>query len=127
MSARRTRSFWGAKYLGFRCSHCGHCCRDTIVPVTGSDVARLREGTGLSVARIVSFFAPDEFEDEGDGLTFIDLDVGRRTMGLRRAHDPKGDRCAFFQGDRCSVYEHRPTTCRLWPFTVRFDERGRIS
>jgi Fe-S-cluster containining protein len=125
----RPRAYWGAKYLSFRCTGCGNCCTDTIVPITGDDLRRLCEGTGLPADRVVSFYAGDEFDDGGSGLVYVELDVGARTMGLRRraarAHGEATDVCRFFRDGRCSVYEHRPVTCRLWPFSLTLDGRGR--
>ena len=31
----------------------------------------------------------------------------------------------FFQKDRCTIYEHRPMTCRVYPFNIELDEEGR--
>ena len=30
--------------------------------------------------------------------------------------DPKNPDCQFLNGNRCHVYEARPTQCRTWPF-----------
>ena len=126
LRARRPK-FNGEKFLGFRCTECGNCCSDTIVPITHDDVARLVKGTGLRARDVATFYTAADFDDGGEGLQFINLDGGRRTLGLRKRFDKDNDRdaCAFFKGDRCSVYEHRPVTCRVWPFTLRFDASGR--
>jgi Fe-S-cluster containining protein len=127
--APRPRAYWGAKYLAFRCTECGNCCTETIVPVTGDDVRRLCAGTGLPAERVVTFYGGDEFEDGGEGLAFVDLAAGPRTMGLRRrrarVNGQDADVCRFFRDGRCSVYPHRPITCRLWPFSLSLDDRGR--
>lgn len=124
--ARRPK-FNGQKYLGFRCTECGNCCSDTFVPITDLDVRRLMDGTGMKAEDIVTFFAPDDFEDKGEGLSFANLDGGRFTLGLQKRHDKANgrDACKFFRDNRCSVYEHRPVTCRVWPFTLSFDATGR--
>jgi Fe-S-cluster containining protein len=128
-SPRKARAFWGAKYLSFRCTHCGACCKETIAPITGDDLERLVKGTGLSPHQVVDFYAGSEFEDGGEGLVYVDLDVGSRTMGLRRAVNRRGQPtgCRFFVEERCSVYDHRPVTCRLWPFTVALDDQGQMN
>ena len=122
LRARRPK-FNGEKFLKFRCTECGNCCSDTIVPITHEDVARMMKGTGLKAMDIATFYKSSDFDDGGEGLQFVNLDGGRRTLGLRKRFDKENDRdsCAFFKGDRCSVYEHRPVTCRVWPFTLRFD------
>ncbi len=129
MMARKARktAIRGEKFLKFRCTDCGNCCTDTIVPVTSEDVARLVKGTGLAAADVAQFYKASEFEDEGVGLHFVKLDVGSRVMGLKKRFDEKDEReaCKFFKDNRCSVYEHRPVTCRVWPFTLSFDETGK--
>jgi Fe-S-cluster containining protein len=124
--ARRPK-FHGEKFLKFRCTECGNCCSDTIVPVCDEDVRRLMKGTGLKASEIAAFYTKEDFDDLGEGLEFINLDKGRRTMGLLKRNDKENgrDACHFFRANRCSVYEHRPVTCRVWPFTLRFDASGR--
>ena len=130
LRARRAkRNFKGAKYLNFRCTDCGNCCSDTIVPITGQDVQRLMKGEKLKATDILEFYKSDEFDDGGEGLHFAELDEGRKVMGLQKRWDAENgrDACKFFKNNRCSVYESRPVTCRVWPFTLRFDDKGRIT
>jgi Fe-S-cluster containining protein len=124
--ARRPK-FSGQKYLAFRCTECGNCCSDTLVPITDLDVRRLMEATGLPAEEIVAFYAPSDFEDKGEGLSFANLDGGRFTLGLQKRRDEENgrDACKFFVNNRCSVYAQRPVTCRVWPFTLAFDATGR--
>jgi Fe-S-cluster containining protein len=124
--ARRPK-FHGEKYLKFRCTECGNCCSDTIVPVTDEDVRRIMEGTGLKAGQVATFYTKKDFDDGGEGLQFVNLDGGRRTLGLLKRMDKENGReaCEFFRDNRCSVYKDRPVTCRVWPFTLRFDASGR--
>lgn len=124
--ARRPK-FHGEKYLKFRCTECGNCCSDTIVPITDDDVKRMMEGTGLKATDIATFYKSSDFDDGGEGLEFANLNGGRRTLGLRKRMDKENGReaCKFFKDNRCSVYKDRPVTCRVWPFTLRFDASGR--
>jgi Fe-S-cluster containining protein len=124
--ARRPK-FHGEKFAKFRCTECGNCCSDTIVPITAEDVKRMMDGTGLKALDICTFYKSEDFDDAGDGLQFANLDGGRRTLGLRKRFDKENDRdsCAFFKDNRCSVYESRPVTCRVWPFTLSFDATGK--
>jgi Fe-S-cluster containining protein len=124
--ARRPK-FHGEKYLKFHCTECGNCCSDTIVPVSDEDVRRLMQGTGLKAGEIATFYTKADFDDGGEGLEFVNLTGGRRTLGLRKRLDTENDRdaCKFFRDNRCSVYQDRPVTCRVWPFTLRFDASGR--
>lgn len=118
--------FPGEELLAFRCTMCGNCCTQTIVPVTAADVARLAAGTGIPAERIVTFHAADDFSSGAEDLSYAELDVGRRVMCLRRRKVGDGNVCRFYGKDGCSVYEHRPLTCRQWPFDVTLDGRGHL-
>jgi Fe-S-cluster containining protein len=99
----------------FRCTDCGNCCTETVVPVTTVDVLRVARATGLRPDKIVSFYAPGSFVDGGRGLPFAALDVGPRVMGLAQTGDR---RCKFHRSDRCTVYDVRPVVCRTFPFSI---------
>jgi Fe-S-cluster containining protein len=77
----------------FKCAACGDCCRFRTTPIEKADVKRL-EAAGYK----------DFYEIKGD-------------MRLRRQRG----KCIFLKDDKCSVYEHRPTVCREFPF---FKEYG---
>ena len=123
----KRKKFSGEKFLKFRCTDCGNCCTDTIVPITHLDVKRMMLGTKLPATEIVEFYKASEFADEGEGLHFAELDMGRRVMGLKKRFDEKEEResCKFYLDQRCTVYEHRPVTCRVWPFTLSMDSSGK--
>jgi Fe-S-cluster containining protein len=123
----RRRKISGEKFLKFRCTDCGNCCTDTLVPVTHLDLLRMQKGLGLKAGEIVEFFKGSEFEDEGEGLQFVELDMGPRVMCLKKRFEEKEEResCKFYRDQRCSVYEHRPVTCRVWPFTLSLDKEGK--
>lgn len=118
----------GAEWLDFHCTDCGNCCTQTLVPITADDLWQVCRGTGLAPGRVASFQPTSRFDDGGEGLPVVQLDEGRRVMCLAR--QPAGaydDLCGFHQEGRCSVYEHRPVTCRLFPFVVSLDpETGEI-
>ncbi len=115
----------GSKFLRFRCTHCGNCCTDTIVPVTHHDLKRLSKGTGLKAERFCAFYKADDFDDGGEGLGWVELAEGRRVLGLKK--QDKADACFFFKDERCSVYEHRPITCRVYPFQLDFNRQGQVT
>lgn len=81
------------------CTQCGNCCRALIVYLTQQDVHRLAAGTGHTV---------EAFE-----AAYIDPLPARHPeeWGQFR-HRP----CAFLDGKKCSVYAHRPDSCRDYPF-----------
>lgn len=110
-------------YTTVACSGCGTCCTVPIVPVTDSDVARLTAATGKCAAELVRFYKPEELEFDRDAEVWIRFSYGKRAMGLRR----KRGRCQFLTNDaRCSVYAHRPMTCRTFPYAIEFDDDGKV-
>jgi len=48
------------RYLNFRCTGCGNCCRNTVVCITDGDIRRIVEGTGKSPRDFVCFYTHDE-------------------------------------------------------------------
>jgi len=54
--------------------------------------------------------------------SWVRLGKGRRVMALKTTHD----HCVFLESasNRCTIYEHRPVTCRDHPFNVTFSARG---
>lgn len=81
------------------CTQCGNCCRTLTVYLTQSDVQRMAEGTGHSV---------ESFE-----ATYIDPLPKRHPEEWGQFRNRP---CAFLNGKMCSVYEHRPDSCRDYPF-----------
>lgn len=113
----------GAEYLGFRCNGCGSCCRQLRVALTHHDLLRLSRGLGRPAASLVDWLPPDAVDMTGEPGSFVELGSGRRLMVL--AQD--GGACRLLDAaDRCSAYEHRPHDCRLFPFDLSRDERGRL-
>ena len=112
------------RYLKFRCTGCGNCCRRTTVMVTDEDVRRLEQGTGLPAREFVRFVGESDVELEKRSPWWIR--VGKRRALLALQHRP-GGACRFLDEDnRCTVYEHRPVTCREHPFEVAISESGAL-
>jgi Fe-S-cluster containining protein len=110
--------------LNFRCTCCGDCCREPIVLVTDADIRRIVTHTGQPIHQVAAFYAPDDIEwgRENDG--WIRLDEGWRILGLRRTDDG----CQYLRDDDlCGIYDHRPVTCRRYPFDVEFGGRGDLT
>jgi Fe-S-cluster containining protein len=83
--------------VGFRCKKCGICCREQPADLIAEEQLKIEE-KGFK-----HFLGdPDEVVDY---IRFI-----------RR----KKDGSCFFLGkdDECSIYEIRPATCRIQPFTI---------
>lgn len=112
------------KYLKFRCTGCGNCCRNTVVCLTDADVKRIVEGTGQSPLDFVRFYSHDEVSMSQKDRSWVRLARGKRVMALRWV----GEHCRFLEDktNRCTVYEHRPVTCRDHPFNVTFSDAGAV-
>lgn len=107
------------KWQRVSCTGCARCCKETIVPVTDADVKRLVKATGQSAQEIIRFADKHEIDYEPDAEAWIRLNYGRRSMVLRK----KNDRCLFLDdNNRCTVYAHRPMTCRTFPLQVSLSE-----
>ena len=76
------------------CKACGECCRGLDISVTEADITRLSSCLGMK---------PVEFTTR---FTILDQDG-----------DPEipSTPCPFLSGSLCSVYAHRPDTCRSYP------------
>ncbi len=85
------------------CTACGNCCMRLQVHVTPDDVATLAAGIDVPVNAIHERYLTDE--------GCAEIEEWRRFK-----HSP----CAFLDGKRCSVYEHRPETCRAYPELTDF-------
>ena len=109
--------------LGFRCTCCGNCCREPIVLVTDQDIKRIMKHTDQEAKDIVNFYKPSEIEWSKSKPGWIKFKKGRRIMGLRRNEDG----CQYLGSDEmCTIYEHRPITCRRYPYNVEFNGKGQV-
>jgi Fe-S-cluster containining protein len=112
------------RYLKFRCTGCGNCCRDTVVCITDADVRRIVDGTGKSPMEFVRFFSHNEISMSTNDPLWVKFGDNKAVMGLRSTHD----RCVFLDDktNLCTIYEHRPVTCRDHPFNVTTSDTGAI-
>lgn len=86
------------------CTECANCCRSLQVSLTPSDAQRLADGLTIPLNDIVA--------------VLVDLEAGAQVdeWGVFR-HSP----CTLLKDKRCSVYSHRPESCRVYPmFTPDF-------
>ncbi|MCU0512434.1 MAG: YkgJ family cysteine cluster protein [Anaerolineae bacterium] len=86
------------------CTQCGHCCRALDVYLIRQDIERLAAGLHTAPAALLA--------------EQVDL-VGEQIEGEwgKFRHKP----CVFLSGRRCTVYTHRPDSCRRYPqFTPEF-------
>ncbi len=112
------------RYLNFRCTGCGNCCRRTQVLVTDEDVRRIERGVGLPVADFIRFVPEEDIGLEKRSPWWIRFGGRRAAMALR--HRP-GGACVFLDDEnRCTIYEHRPITCHEHPFEVEVSDAGKL-
>ena len=84
------------------CKQCANCCRSLDVYLTEPDAQRLANGIHIPVDEILT--------------GYIDSAAEVEEWGKFRARP-----CAFLQDKLCSVYAHRPESCRIYPvFTPDF-------
>jgi Fe-S-cluster containining protein len=106
-------------YTTVECSRCSLCCRESIVPVTDSDVKRISRAIKKPAEQIVRFYSIDEMDYDPESGLWIRFTRGKRAMGLRKRHS----RCIFLDNkNNCSIYNHRPMTCRTFPYVIDFDQ-----
>jgi Fe-S-cluster containining protein len=119
---RNSRKQTWRTLLRFRCTGCGKCCTEPVVPVTERDVARIMKATGQTARKVVHFFTPAEVKSDPSSTIWTKLRQGKRVMGLRRIRG----HCQYLRRNRCLIYPHRPVTCRLFPFNIFFDAKGAV-
>ena len=109
--------------LGFRCTGCGNCCKEPLLPLTASDVKRIAKRTGDKPVDFIRWVDRQgiDMDDEPEG--FVQLRQGKRVMVLRHY---KGG-CYYLGADnRCTIYTSRPLGCRIFPFDPTFHKDGKI-
>lgn len=79
------------------CTQCANCCRNLDVYLVEADALRLADGLTIPL---------DEIETR-----FMDHD----TTAVEEWGKFRQKPCAFLDGKHCSVYAHRPETCRTYP------------
>ncbi|HEX7670675.1 MAG TPA: YkgJ family cysteine cluster protein [Polyangiaceae bacterium] len=113
----------GAEFLKFRCTGCGNCCRDPLLPLTAADVGRIQARTGDAAADIVRWVDKAGIDMDDEPEAFATLRQGKRVMVLR--HENGG--CRYLGDDnRCSIYTSRPLGCRVYPFDPVFTAKGKL-
>jgi Fe-S-cluster containining protein len=109
--------------LKFRCTGCGNCCKEPLLPLTDADLMRLVRHTGEDPMKLVKFISRDEIDLDHEPDAFALLRQGKRVMVLKH----RAGRCVFLgSDDRCSVYDARPLGCRIFPFDPTFTKSGKL-
>lgn len=94
------------------CTACANCCRHSIVRVTGADIAAFAGYLGMDPAEAEHRYTEPDPEDS----------AGRVLRTTR-------DGCVFLDGNLCTIYDHRPQTCRDFPHIAQGTHSlgGRVS
>lgn len=98
----RSDTFRFSCHKGLSCFN--SCCRNKHLPLTPYDVLRLKTALGLD---------SDEFLSRHT-LYNIDPRSGFPIISIRMKNNPERS-CPFVSPEGCTVYEDRPTACRLFP------------
>jgi Fe-S-cluster containining protein len=86
------------------CKECANCCRSLDVYLTENDAHRVVQGTFIPLDQLLT--------------TTIDREraIENEEWGVFRQKP-----CQFLNGKLCSIYEHRPESCQMYPvFTPDF-------
>lgn len=113
----------GLHTVKFACHHCNHCCTEVICLPTPWDVIRIVKGTGQEPLEFLEFITPEDIEGVNKSdPTWLTVGGEKYMMALKR----HGQRCHFLDKKTrfCSIYEHRPILCRLYPFRVVESREG---
>jgi Fe-S-cluster containining protein len=117
--------FPGETLLKFRCTGCGNCCKEPLLPVTAEDVRRIATQTGDEPADVVRWVDRHGIDMDDEPEAFVRLAQGKRVMILR--HRSGGAGCRYLGDDnRCTIYSSRPLGCRVYPFDPEFTAKGKL-
>ena len=109
----------GEKFLKFRCTGCGNCCKEPLLPLTDADLKRIVRHTGEASHELVRWVDKNGIDMDDEPEAFVVLRQGKRVMVLRH----EGGGCRYLgTDDRCTIYNHRPLGCRIFPFDPTFAE-----
>ncbi|MEM2637797.1 MAG: YkgJ family cysteine cluster protein [Candidatus Hadarchaeales archaeon] len=97
------------KNVQFECQRCARCCGDA---PHRSRVIYLLEKEVEKISNITNMH-PMQFASPISG-------AGKFKYKMKR----RGGACIFLKNGACTIYEHRPLVCRLYPFFVRKTEKG---
>ncbi len=93
------------------CRGCSKCCESdmgTSIVLDPYDVFELMKATGKSFDDLLVSFAVEVGMIDGLALPHLKMDKG----------------CSFLKDGRCSIHDHRPSICRLFPLGRLYREDG---
>jgi Fe-S-cluster containining protein len=102
MATNRDKKTWYDEGIRFECQGSGKCCQSRgqygFVYLTSDDAKNAAKALKISVDKFVADYCTKD-----DGHLCI-------------KDDNSSPDCLFLDGNRCKIYEGRPTQCRTWPF-----------
>ncbi len=106
--------------ITFRCQLCGQCCKGVenavmLEPLDTYRICRKLREQGVVISGTEEMLAQYA---EPFMITSVVPIYTVKAVGPEQA-------CIFLKDGRCSIYEARPRTCRIYPFSVGPGERGR--
>ena len=113
----------GERFFKFRCTGCGNCCKDPLLPLTDQDVARISERTGDDARKFVRWVDRMGIDMDDEPEAFVRLRQGKRVMIMRQG---KGGCHYLGADDRCTIYASRPLGCRIFPFDPSYTKDGKL-
>jgi Fe-S-cluster containining protein len=113
----------GERWLKFRCTGCGNCCKDPLLPLTDKDVVRITQRTGDAPQDFITWVDRNGIDMDDEPEAFVRLRQGKRVMVMRH----QGGGCRYLgKDDRCTIYGSRPLGCRIFPFDPSFGKQGQL-
>jgi Fe-S-cluster containining protein len=113
----------GERFFKFRCTGCGNCCKDPLLPLTDQDVVRITERTGDEAREFVRWVDRNGIDMDDEPEAFVRLRQGKRVMIMRQG----AGGCHYLgKDDRCTIYASRPLGCRIFPFDPSYKKDGKL-
>lgn len=81
------------KGIAWKCQNCGMCCKENDV--------------GLGDFDNIDYFYVKDAIRKHNGFNHI-----------KKKLDKEHSECIFLKNDKCSIYNMRPMTCKIYPFTI---------
>lgn len=113
----------GERWLKFRCTGCGNCCKDPLLPLTDKDIVRITQRTGDDPRDFILWVDRNGIDMDDEPEAFVRLRQGKRVMVMRH----QGGGCRYLgKDDRCTIYGSRPLGCRIFPFDPTYTKERKL-
>lgn len=102
----------------FRCKKCGECCRNVKAAIM------LEPLDAFNLAEYLNIHISDVYDKYTE--SFILSEEVFYPIFTLKTNEPKQS-CVFLKGNRCTVQEAKPRTCRMYPFWIAPEDSGSLS